>query len=84
MSRVFSQSSRSMEDEEALKWAAIEKLPTFSRVRRGILSVEGGKPKEVDIQSLGPEERRLLLKKLSELAEDNEKFLWKLKNRMDR
>ncbi|CAA6672703.1 unnamed protein product [Spirodela intermedia] len=71
MSRVFSHSSRSMEDEEALKWAAIEKLPTFSG------SGEESSP-------LGAEERRLLLKKLSNLAEDNERFLWKLKNRMDR
>ncbi|XP_078428059.1 ABC transporter G family member 39-like isoform X2 [Wolffia australiana] len=83
-SKVFSRSSRSIEEDEALKWAAIEKLPTFTRVRRGILTLQGQKPKEVDIQSLGQEERRLLLQRLSHLAEDNEKFLWKLKNRMDR
>ena len=84
-SKVFSRSSRSMEEEEeALKWAAIEKLPTFSRVRKTILPVDGGKSVEVDIQSLSPEERKLVLKRLNDLAEDNEKFIWKLKNRMGR
>ncbi|OAY63326.1 ABC transporter G family member 36 [Ananas comosus] len=30
---VFSRSSREEDDEEALKWAALEKLPTYDRVR---------------------------------------------------
>ncbi|MQM16082.1 hypothetical protein Taro_049036, partial [Colocasia esculenta] len=83
---VFSHSSRAEEDEEALKWAALEKLPTYSRMRRGILTEgEAGETKEVDVQSLGMEGRRVLLERLLKVAEeDNEKFLWKLKNRMDR
>ncbi|KAL7187497.1 hypothetical protein ACSBR1_037556 [Camellia fascicularis] len=50
---VFSQSSRDEDDEEALKWAALEKLPTFQRIQRGILTEEEGKPREIDIKQLG-------------------------------
>ena len=80
----FSRSSRNSErgdDEEALKWAALEKLPTYNRVRRGILETEA---EEVDVQNLGLRERKGLLDRLVRVAEeDNERFLNKLKNRMD-
>lgn len=83
---VFSQSTRDEDDEEALKWAALEKLPTYDRIRKGILTgVAGGENKEVDIQKLGYQEKKNLLERLIRAAdEDNEKFLLKLKNRMDR
>ncbi|XP_077211753.1 pleiotropic drug resistance protein 1-like isoform X1 [Tasmannia lanceolata] len=81
---VFSRSSHDEDDEEALKWAALEKLPTYDRIRKGILTgVEGGH-REVDIDSLGYHEKKILLDRLIRAAEeDNEKFLLKLKNRMD-
>ncbi|KAL5994751.1 Pleiotropic drug resistance protein tur2, partial [Asimina triloba] len=83
---VFSQSSRQDDDEESLKWAALEKLPTYDRIRRGILSgVAGEGVKEVDIHTLGLQERKAVLEKLVRVAEtDNEAFLWKFKNRIDR
>ncbi|KAK3123186.1 hypothetical protein QOZ80_8AG0625730 [Eleusine coracana subsp. coracana] len=94
---VFSRSSISREedDEEALRWAALEKLPTYDRVRRAIVSHGlGGDdgtdavPKgvvDVDILSLGPRERRALLERLVRDAdEDNEQFLRKLKDRIER
>ncbi|XP_050366568.1 pleiotropic drug resistance protein 1-like [Argentina anserina] len=83
---VFSRSSHEEEDEEALKWAAIERLPTYSRVRRGILAdQEEGRAREIDVKNLGVLERRKLLERLVKIAdEDNEKFLFKLKDRMDR
>ncbi|XP_030543117.1 pleiotropic drug resistance protein 1-like [Rhodamnia argentea] len=82
---IFSRSSRDEDDEEALKWAAIEKLPTYLRVRRGILAEEEGKITEVDIENLGLIERRNLLERLLKTAEeDNEKFLLKLKQRIER
>lgn len=82
---VFSRSSRDEDDEETLKWAAIEKLPTYLRIRRGILAEEEGKPREIDITSLGLIERKNLLERLVKIAdEDNEKFLLKLKERIDR
>ncbi|KAI9398405.1 hypothetical protein POPTR_003G179000v4 [Populus trichocarpa] len=83
---VFSRSSRDEDDEEALKWAALEKLPTYDRLRKGILtSASRGIISEVDIENLGVQERKQLLERLVKVAdEDNEKFLWKLKNRVER
>lgn len=81
---VFSTSERE-DDEEALKWAAIERLPTYLRIRRSILKSEEGKGREVDIKKLGLTERKILLERLVKTAEeDNEKFLLKLRERMDR
>ena len=83
---VFSKSSREEDDEEALKWAAIERLPTYHRLRRGILTdEEKGQRREVDIEHLGPAERKIILERQVKFAEeDNEKFLLKLKQRVDR
>ncbi|KDP36995.1 hypothetical protein JCGZ_06051 [Jatropha curcas] len=83
---VFSRSSRDEDDEEALKWAALEKLPTYDRLRKGILlSASKGVASEIDVDNLGFQERKLLLERLIKVAEeDNEKFLLKLKNRIDR
>ncbi|KAF2321480.1 hypothetical protein GH714_000045 [Hevea brasiliensis] len=83
---VFSRSSREEDDEEALKWAALEKLPTYDRLRKGILvSVSKGGANEIDVDNLGFQERKTLLERLVKVAEeDNEKFLMKLKNRIDR
>ncbi|XP_010249930.1 PREDICTED: pleiotropic drug resistance protein 1-like [Nelumbo nucifera] len=82
---VFSRSSREDDDEEALKWAALEKLPTYDRIRKGILTGVGSQPTEVDIGSLGYQEKKNLIERLVRVAEeDNEKFLLKLKNRIER
>jgi hypothetical protein len=92
---VFSRSSREEDDEEALRWAALEKLPTYDRVRRAIVPLglgadgadaPGGKGLvDVDVLSFGPRERRALLERLVRVAdEDNERFLLKLKDRIDR
>uniref|UniRef100_A0A7N0U871 ABC transporter domain-containing protein n=1 Tax=Kalanchoe fedtschenkoi TaxID=63787 RepID=A0A7N0U871_KALFE len=82
---VFSRSSIEEDDEEALKWAALEKLPTYQRARRGIYTEEDGEAREVDIKNLGVVEKKRLLERLVKIAEeDNEKFLFKLKDRIDR
>ncbi|KAK3161259.1 hypothetical protein QOZ80_1BG0074790 [Eleusine coracana subsp. coracana] len=94
---VFSRSSRDEDDEEALRWAALERLPTNDRVRRAIVpfglgageaagAANGGKGVvDVDVLSLGPQERRALLERVVRVAdEDNERFLLKLKDRIDR
>ncbi|OAY52727.1 pleiotropic drug resistance protein 1 [Manihot esculenta] len=83
---VFSRSSREEDDEEALKWAVLEKLPTYDRLRKGILiSGSKGEANEVEIDSLGFQERKSLLERLVRVTEeDNEKFLLKLKDRIDR
>ena len=84
---IFSRSSREEEEdeEEALKWAALEKLPTFKRVQVGILKEEEGHHREIDIKKLGPLEKRNIVEKLVKTAEeDNERFLLKLRERIDR
>ncbi|RZC64007.1 hypothetical protein C5167_025764 [Papaver somniferum] len=83
---IFSRSTRDEDDEEALKWAALEKLPTYNRIRKGILTgQDGAETKEIDIQNLGFQEKKKLIERLLRVAEeDNEKFLLKLKNRIDR
>ncbi|GAV84106.1 ABC_tran domain-containing protein/ABC2_membrane domain-containing protein/PDR_assoc domain-containing protein, partial [Cephalotus follicularis] len=78
-------SSRGEDDEEALKWAALEKLPTFDRLRKGILTNSHGGVDEIDVHNLGLQEKKNLLQKLLKNAQvDNEEFLLKLKNRIDR
>ncbi|XP_008447550.2 ABC transporter G family member 35-like [Cucumis melo] len=88
-------SSRVDEDEEALRWAAIEKLPTYDRLRTSILQsvnepdpcLAGNLPlhKEVDVRKLGVNDRQDFIDRIFKVAEeDNEKFLRKQKNRIDR
>ncbi|KAL1829193.1 hypothetical protein ACET3Z_007605 [Daucus carota] len=83
---VFSKSIRDEDDEEALKWASLEKLPTFDRLRKGLLlGSQGGGFNEVDVDDLGVNQRKNLLERLVKIAdEDNEKFLLKLRDRIDR
>nr|POF00774.1 pleiotropic drug resistance protein 1 [Quercus suber] len=82
---VFSRSSREEDDDEALKWAALERLPTYDRLRKGILTTSKGEANEINIGSLGFEERKQLLERLVKVAEeDNEKFLMKGRNWIDR
>ncbi|XP_028778960.1 ABC transporter G family member 29-like isoform X2 [Neltuma alba] len=82
--------SNSDEDEEALRWAAIEKLPTYDRLRTSILQnfVEQGEPrgsKEVDVRKLNMKERQEIIDRIFKVAEeDNEKFLRKFRARIDR
>ncbi|CDO98092.1 unnamed protein product [Coffea canephora] len=82
---VFSRSSRDEDDEDALKWASLEKLPTFDRLRKGLLFGSRGEVNEVDVENFGFQERKTLIERLIKVAEeDNEKFLMKLRNRIDR
>ncbi|CAJ1898805.1 unnamed protein product [Sphenostylis stenocarpa] len=82
---IFSNSFHREDDEEALKWAAIQKLPTVSRLRKALLTSSEGEVNEIDVHKLGLQERRALLERLVRTAEeDNEKFLLKLRNRIDR
>ncbi|XP_016551122.2 pleiotropic drug resistance protein 1 [Capsicum annuum] len=83
---IFNRSLRDHEDdEEALKWAALEKLPTFDRLRKGLLFGSKGVADEIDIHDIDFQERNKLLERLVKVAdEDNEKFLLKLRQRIDR
>ncbi|KAK7336925.1 hypothetical protein VNO77_17478 [Canavalia gladiata] len=83
--KVFSNSFHQEDDEEALKWASIQKLPTVARLRKGLFTTPEGEANEIDILKLGMQERRALLQRLLRTAEeDNEGFLLKLKDRIDR
>nr|KYP62401.1 Pleiotropic drug resistance protein 1 [Cajanus cajan] len=82
---IFANSFHQEDDEEALKWAAIQKLPTFARLRTGLLTSPEGVANEIDVHQLGLQERRGLLERLVRVAEeDNEKFMLKLRDRIDR
>ena len=82
---IFFQSTRGENDKDALKWATLEKLPTYNRLRKGLLLGSEGEGFEVDIHNLRLQDKKNLVERLVKVAEeDNEKFLLKLKNRMDR
>ncbi|KAF3790901.1 hypothetical protein EJ110_NYTH15615 [Nymphaea thermarum] len=77
---------QSEEDEELLHWAAIERLPTFERLRTSVFDIEDDHHREnnkgkrvVDVTDLGAIERHLFIEK-----EDNRKLLSKLRKRLDK
>ena len=88
------------EDEEALRWAAIERLPTYSRMRTAILSAEAAAAaeaaseaaqgnnkqyREVDVRRLAVGDRQEFIERVFRVAEeDNRRFLQKLRDRIDR
>lgn len=99
MEDVFVRSTRSRrsrgvdDDEEALRWAALEKLPTYNRLRTSILKsyaeddnqTSAFVHKEVDVRKLNLDERQEFIERLFKVAEeDNEKFLGKFRNRIDK
>ena len=79
------------DDEEALRWAALERLPSFERLRTGILRSEAqaGRMRfaheEVDVRMLEGPQRQAFVESVFRVAEeDNERFLKKLRARIDR
>ncbi|KAM6576208.1 hypothetical protein CsatB_028045 [Cannabis sativa] len=77
------------EDEHALKWAAIERLSTFDRMKKGLIKklTKEGKVvhEEVDVTKLGVQERKHVIDNvLKVFEEDNESFLRRLRERTDR
>ncbi|KAM7480491.1 hypothetical protein LguiA_028704 [Lonicera macranthoides] len=96
--------SRAEEDEEALRWAALEKLPTYDRLRTSIVKsyletsnnntattiLNGVRNREevhteVDVRKLDMNDRQQFIDRLFKVAEeDNEKFLRKFRNRIDK
>lgn len=89
---VFSRSEtqrREQDDEESLKWAALQKLPTYHRLRTAMMENVGadGKPlhEERDVRHLSYEDRQQIITKLLRITdEDNERFLLKFRERIDR
>jgi len=86
---VFNRSGRQESDEEELRWAAIERLPTYDRLRKGMLTqvLENGRVvhDEVDMTRLGIQDKNRLMESILKVVEeDNEKFLRRLRDRTDR
>lgn len=92
-------SLKESDDEVELQWAAIERLPTFERIKTSLFDdqerLNGSKTDDhddkdqgkrmIDVTRLGVIERRLFIEKLlRELEEDNRRLLHKLKERVDR
>ncbi|KAL5583156.1 hypothetical protein UlMin_015598 [Ulmus minor] len=88
---IFQSSGRQVgkKDDEALKWAAIERLPTFDRMTKGMIKQvrsDGMEVREeVDVTKLGIQHKKQLMDGVLKVAEDdNEKFLRRLRERTDR
>lgn len=78
-----------MDDEEELRWAAIERLPTYDRMRKGVLKqvLDNGRivQSEVDVTRLGMQDKKQLMENILRVVEeDNEKFLRRVRDRTDR
>ncbi|KAH0977463.1 hypothetical protein GBA52_027182 [Prunus armeniaca] len=86
---VFQRSGAAEEEEEELKWAAIERLPTYERMKKGMMRqvMSGGRVvhDEVDVTKLRTEDKKQLMDSILKVVEDdNEKFLKRLRDRTDR
>ncbi|XP_027329792.1 pleiotropic drug resistance protein 3 [Abrus precatorius] len=83
------------EEEEALQWAEIQRLPTFERITSALFDVHddegmetGGNIKGkqvVDVSKLGAQERHMFIEKLiKHIENDNLRLLQKLRKRIDK
>lgn len=87
-------SHHSVEDEEALRWAALEKLSTYNRLRTTIFNPyvlpqdQQEMPRDkmlLDVRELDPNAHQQFIDSVFKVAEDdNGKFLKKLRDRVDR
>nr|XP_023894172.1 ABC transporter G family member 32 isoform X1 [Quercus suber]XP_023894173.1 ABC transporter G family member 32 isoform X2 [Quercus suber] len=72
------------EDEEELRWAALERLPTYTRVRRGIFKNMVGDHKEIEVTELQAQEQKLVLDRLvTSVDDDPERFFNRMRSRFD-
>ncbi|KAK1440473.1 hypothetical protein QVD17_06300 [Tagetes erecta] len=71
-------------DENLLMWAAIDRLPTFERLRSSLFDEENG-TKVVDVTKLLPSQQHMFIEKLiKHIENDNLQLLQKLRKRIDR
>ncbi|KAM7256085.1 hypothetical protein ACFE04_011826 [Oxalis oulophora] len=72
------------EDEEALRWAALQRLPTYARVRRGIFKDLVGEIKEIDVRELESQQHKLILQRLVNAVDDDpQRFFNRMRSRFD-
>lgn len=77
------------DDEVEVRWAALERLPTYDRLMKAVLTKEqeNGRVKadEVDLTKLNMDRKKQLMDSiLKAVEEDNEMFLTRLRDRIDR
>jgi hypothetical protein len=78
------------EDEGVhLQWAAIERLPTFKRIKTSLFEASNAKDGEgkkvTDVTKLGAAERHLFIEKLiNHIENDNLRLLQNLRERIER
>ena len=77
----------------ALQWAAIERLPTFERLRSSLFDEDGDdvgandtkEKRVIDVTKLGAQERQVFIEKLiKHIEHDNLRLLRKIRNRIDK
>jgi hypothetical protein len=77
--------SAASNDEDELRWAALEKLPTFNRLRTSVLTKDSGSARQVDVQDLSTGDFAHLVEKFHRSTDDeNQQLLVKLRQRLDR
>jgi hypothetical protein len=93
VSAYYSGAADGVDDEEALQWTAMERLPSFERLRTGLMRQEADATpsrrrwfghEEVDVLAMGIAQRQAFVERVFRVAdEDNERFLKKLRARID-
>ncbi|RZC48744.1 hypothetical protein C5167_017175 [Papaver somniferum] len=85
--RDVDESAENQDERVALQWAAIERLPTFRKLRSSLFDDGGdvtGK-RVIDVTKLGPVERHMFIEKLiKHIENDNLRLLQNLKKRIDK
>ncbi|KAK7291744.1 hypothetical protein RIF29_07127 [Crotalaria pallida] len=81
------------DEEEALRWAEIQRLPTFERITSALFDAHDGMETRgkvqgkqvVDVSKIGAQERHVFIEKLiKNIENDNLRLLQKLRKRIDK
>ncbi|CAA0816517.1 ABC transporter G family member 37 [Striga hermonthica] len=83
---AFGSARHELDEEAAAEWAALDRLPTYDRLRASLFDGDGtGGKTVVDVTKLGPSERQMFVEKLiRHIEHDNLKLLHKMRRRIDR
>ena len=77
--------STRQDDEEDLKWAALEKLPTYDRLRTSVLKKPGtGSMRQVRVKDLSTTDFDNLLQKIYYNTDDEDHLLSRVRKRLDK
>lgn len=73
------------DEEEELQWAALEKLPTYNRLRASVFQKDTGSLRHVDVKGLSTLDFNHLLQRIHTVTDDDsEQLLAKVRTRLDR